>query len=190
MVLTSVVFWVVVAVLVFWALGAYNRLVGLRAQVLRALQAVAVQWQSNGQALRHTLSELSHSPETDSAWASLGDEAASWRPLAVATKQFQACIAGVLAKPHLLPAVDDMASISAAHEVMHAAWQRLDSEHDDLTGSAVPQTLAVQWQHQGMLAAEKLRDYHNAAQIYNAAIKQFPAQLLAWIFSFHTAQPL
>lgn len=190
MVLTSVVFWVALAVLVFWALGAYNRLVGLRAQVLRALQSLAVQWQANAQALRHTLSELSHSPETDSVWASLGDEAASWRPLALATKQFQACIAGVLAKPHLLPAVDDMASMSAAHEVMHAAWQRLNSEHDDLAGSAVPQTLALQWQHHGMLASEKLRDYQNAAQIYNAAIKQFPAQLLAWIFSFHAAQPL
>ncbi len=190
MVLTSVVFWVAMAVLVFWALGAYNRLVGLRAQVLRALQALAVQWQSNGQTLRHTLSELSHSPETDSAWASLGDEAASWRPLAVATKQFQACIAGVLAKPHLLPVMDDMASIRAAHEVMHAAWQRLHSEHDDLAGSAVPQTLVLQWQRQGIVAAGKLRDYQNAAQIYNAAITQFPAQLLAWIFSFHTAQPL
>lgn len=187
---TSVVFWVVIAVLVFWALGAYNRLVGLRAQVLRALQGLAGQWQSNAQALRHALSELSHSPETDSAWASLGDEAASWRPLALATKQFQACIAGVLAKPHLLPAVDDMASISAAHEVMHAAWQRLNSEHDDLAGSAVPQTLALQWQNQGVLESEKLRDYSNAAQVYNAAIHQFPAQLLAWIFSFHTAQAL
>lgn len=187
---TSVVFWVVIAVLVFWALGAYNRLVGLRAQVLHTLQGVAVQWQSNAQALRHALSELSHSPETDSAWASLGDEAASWRPLAVATKQFQACIAGVLARPGLLPAVDDMASISAAHEVMQAAWQRLNSEHDDLVGSPVPQTLAVQWQHHGVLATEKLRDYHNAAHVYNAAIKQFPAQMLAWIFSFHTAQAL
>jgi LemA protein len=189
-VLTSVMFWVVVAVLVFWALGAYNRLVGLRAQVLQALQALLGQWHASAQALRDALSDLTRTTESDSAWASLGDDATNWRPLAVATKQLQSCMAGVIAKPHVLPAMDDMASISAAHEVMHAAWQRLLGQQEDLAGSPVPQNLLVLWQHQQMQASEKLRDYHNAAQLYNAAATQFPAVLLAWVFSFQAAQAL
>ena len=36
----SVVFWLSVAVLLFWSLGAYNRLVRLRAQVLAAFAQV------------------------------------------------------------------------------------------------------------------------------------------------------
>ena len=59
-VLTSVVFWIVIAVLVFWALGAYNRLVGLRAQVLRALQGLTVQWQSNAKDRKSTRLNSSH----------------------------------------------------------------------------------------------------------------------------------
>ena len=38
---SSPLFWIIVAVMVFWALGAYNRLVRLRA----AAQAADTQWQ-------------------------------------------------------------------------------------------------------------------------------------------------
>ena len=122
---TSFVFWAIVAVTVFWTLGAYNRLVKLRGDMVIALQSLALQWQSNAQAIRQELATLSQTQESDSTWASLGDDTNNWRPLALATKQFQACIAGVLAKPHLAPPVDDIASMRAAHEVMQGAWQRL-----------------------------------------------------------------
>jgi LemA protein len=187
---TSFVFWAVFAVTVFWALGAYNRLVKLRVDMVRALQLLAVQWQSNAQAIRQELATLSHAQETDSTWASLGDDADSWRPLALATKQFQACIAGVLAKPHTAPPVDDIASIRAAHEVMLGAWQRLCGTHEDLAGAAVPQRLALLWQRQNLLAQEKLRDYNACVQAYNHSVAQFPAVLLAWIFAFGPAQAM
>ena len=158
--------------------------------MVRALQLLAVQWQSSAQAIRHELATLSHAPESDSAWASLGDEANSWRPLALATKQFQACIAGVLAKPHLAPPVDDIASIRAAYEVMQDAWQRLCDTHEDLAGAAVPQRLALLWQHQNSLAQEKVRDYNACVQAYNDSVAQFPAAFLAWIFVFGPAQAM
>jgi LemA protein len=187
---TTIIFWIAFAVLVFWVLGAYNRLVGLRAQLARALQTLAAQWQANAQSLRHELAELSRAPETDSAWASLGDNASSWRPLAQATKQFQACLSAALAKPHTIPPVDDLASIRAAREVMESAWERLRSTHDDLAGEAVPQSLVMKWQHQQLQAEEKLRDYNNNVQIYNQAVRQFPAVLLGWVFGFGVAQSL
>lgn len=187
---TSFVFWVGVAVTVFWALGAYNRLVKLRSDMVRALQSLAVQWQSSAQAVRHELATLSHTQESDSTWASLGDDASSWRPLALATKQFQACIAGVLAKPTAAPPVDDIASIRAAHEVMQDAWQRLSDTREDLAGAAVPQRLASLWQEQNLLAQEKLRRYNACVQAYNQSVAQFPAIFLAWVFAFDPAQSL
>ncbi len=187
---TSFVFWAGVAVTVFWALGAYNRLVKLRSDMVRALQSLAVQWQSSAQAVRHELATLSHTQESDSTWASLGDDARSWRPLALATKQFQACIAGVLAKPNAAPPVDDIASIRAAHEVMQGAWQRLGDTHEDLAGAAVPQRLALLWQEQNLLAQEKLRHYNASVQAYNQSVAQFPAIFLAWIFAFDPAQSM
>lgn len=185
---TSFVFWALAAVTVFWALGAYNRLVRLRGDMVRALQVLATHWQANAQAVRQELATLSHAPESDSTWASLGDEASNWRPLALATKQFQACIASVLAKPSVAPPVDDLASIRAAHEVMEAAWLRLKDTHDDLAGAAVPQSLELMWQHQSLQAHEKQREYNACVEAYNQAIGQFPAFVLAWIFGFGMAQ--
>jgi LemA protein len=187
---TSFVFWAGVAVTVFWALGAYNRLVKLRSDMVRALQSLAAQWQSSAQAVLHELATLSHTQESDSTWASLGDDANNWRPLALATKQFQACIAGVLAKPNAAPPVDDIASIRAAHEVMQGAWQRLSDTHEDLAGAAVPQRLALLWQEQSLLAQEKLRQYNACVQAYNQSVAQFPAIFLAWIFAFDPAQSM
>ncbi len=190
MLTTSILFWVACAIVVFWALGAYNRLVGLRGQLLRALHALTAQWQANAQALREALADLSRVPETDSAWASLGDEASSWRPLGQATKQFQACVGAVAAKSQVVPPVDDMASVRAAHAVMEGAWQRLVNTSDDLAGQAVPQNLTLLWQHQQMQAQEKLRDYNTSAQLYNQAVGQFPALLIGWLFGFNAAQVL
>ncbi len=187
---TSFVFWAALAVTVFWALGAYNRLVKLRGDMVRALQSLAVQWQYSAQAIRRELATLSHTQESDSSWASLGDDASSWRPLALATKQFQACIAGVLAKPSVAPPVDDIASIRAAHEVMLGAWQRLSDTHEDLAGEAIPQRLALLWQQQHLLAQEKLREYNACVQAYNQSVAQFPALILAWIFAFGLAQSM
>ena len=187
---SSIAFWAAIALTLFWSLGAYNRLVRLRADMLHALQALARQWQANAQVLRQELAALSHAPETDSAWASLGDEASNWRPLALATKQFQICLTGVLAKPLSMPPVDDVASIRAAHEVMQGAWQRLQNTHDDLAGSAVPQSLDLLWQHQGILAQEKLREYNASVITYNHAAQQFPAIVVSWIFGFRLAQAL
>lgn len=187
---TSFIFWAVVAVGLFWSLGAYNRLVRARADMLHALQALAQQWQGNAQTVRQQLAALSHSPETDSVWASLGDEASSWRPLALATKQFQVCLAALLTKPHHIPDIDDMASVRAAHEVMLGAWQRLLGAHDDLAGAAVPQSFELLWQHHSLLAQEKLRHYNAQVQSYNHAVRQFPAIVLSWLFGFKLAQTL
>ncbi len=190
MLTTSLVFYVVCALVVFWVLGAYNRLVGLRSQVVQALQVLATQWQANAQGLRSEIADLSRAPDSDSAWASLGDDAASWRLLAQSARQFQACLAALAAKPHALPTRDDLSSASAAHEVMQSAWQRLKSTHDDLAGEAVPQSLALLWQHQQQQALDKLQHYNSHASAYNHAVQQFPALLVAWIFGFKMAQLL
>jgi LemA protein len=187
---TSLIFWGIAALLLFWALGAYNRLVGVRAQLTQALNALAVHWQANAQSLRSELASLSHAPETDSAWASLGDEASNWRPLAQATKQLQACLAAVQAHPSAVAQLDDIASVRAAYQVMVGAWDRLSGTHDDLAGEAVPHSLTMLWQHQQLQAQEKLRDYNAAVHIYNHAVQQFPAILVSWIFGFSVAQAL
>lgn len=184
----SLLFWAIAAVLVFWALGAYNRLIRLRSHMLQHLQGLLLQWQAQAQAMRQELAQLSRVAEPDMAEIHSGHAVGNWQPLALAAKQFQTCIAGRLAQPHAVPGTDDLAAVRAAHGVMHSAWQRLQGTQDDLAGAAVPQSLALLWQHHAVLAQNQQREYNASVQCYNQAIQQFPARLLAWIFSFQAAQ--
>lgn len=175
---------VLACVLVFWALGAYNRLVRLRGQVSRSLQALAVQWQLQAQAVGMRLEQYAQGRETISQWASLDDDALRWRPLTLSARQFLACLAVLQAKPQHIGALDDLSAVRAARDIFEANWQRLLHTQDDLAGAPVPPDLQVLMAQHEPLALERLRDYNQSAQAYQQAIGQFPAVLLAWVFGF------
>jgi LemA protein len=172
------------AVLVFWALGAYNRLVRLRTQVARSLQDLALLWQSQAQAVGLRLEQFVQGRDTQSQWAGLDDDALRWRPLTLAARQFLACLAMLQAKPHQIAALDDVSSVRAARDIFEASWQRLQSEQDDLAGAPIPPDLQQLWAQHEPLALERLREYNQAVHDYHQAIGQFPALLLAWLFGF------
>ncbi len=178
------------AVLVFWALGAYNRLVRLRGQVVRCLMALAQQWQSQAQAVGLRLEQYAQGQETESQWASLDEDALRWRPLTLAARQFLACLAVLQAKPQQMAALDDVLSVRAARDIFEAHWLRLQSAQDDLAGTPIPPDLQALWAQYEPLTLERLRDYKLAVQRYHQAIAQFPARLLAWLFGFEATGEL
>jgi LemA protein len=173
-----------VCVLVFWALGAYNRLVRLRGQVARSLQALAQQWQAQAQAVGVRLEQYAQGRETESQWASLDEDALRWRPLTLSARQFLSCLAVIQSKPQQIAALDDLSSVRAARDIFEANWQRLLNAQEDLAGASVPPDLQVLWAQHEPLALERLRDYNHAVQAYSQAISQFPALVLAWVFGF------
>jgi LemA protein len=168
----------------FWALGAYNRLVRLRGHVTQAKQALASQWQMQAQAIALRLEHYARGSESESQWAALDDDALQWRPLTLSARQFLACLAVLQAKPQELAALDDVSSVRAARDIFEANWQRLQSAQDDLAGRPVPPELHQLWAQHEPLALERLRDYNQSVQAYHQAIGQFPALLLAWLFGF------
>lgn len=177
-------------ILVFWALGAYNRLVRLRAQVARSLQALASSWQAQAQVVGMRLEQYAQGRETESQWASLDDDALRWRPLTLSARQFLACLAVLQAKPQQIAPLDDLSSVRAARDIFVTHWQRLLSAQDDLAGTPVPPDLQVLWAQHEPMGLERLRDYNQAVQAYQQAIGQFPAVLLAWVFGFGTTGEL
>jgi LemA protein len=181
---TSFVSILLAAVLVFWALGAYNRLVRLRAQVVRSLQALAQLWQTQAQAVGVRLEQFAQGRETESQWATLDEDALRWRPLTLAARQFLACLAILQAKPQQIAALDDVSSVRAARDIFEANWQRLRNEQEDLAGTPIPPDLQLLWAQHEPLALERLRDYNQAVRAYHQGIGQFPALLLAWLFGF------
>ncbi len=181
----SFVLWFALGVLLFWSVGAYNRMVRLRSATLEAFATLDAQLMRLVGLLQSSLPAAA----APSAVAQdlCGDGSSLWDGLQSAVSQFTASLAA--ARAHPLDR-DAMAALSAAQGVLAMAWQRLQHETHDLAGSAVPETLQVQWEQLALPARVASEHFNLAVARYNEAIDQFPALLLAWLFGFKAARPV
>ena len=169
----NIVFWLLVAVLLFWSLGAYNRLVRLRAQVIASFAAVD---QRMVQALG-LLGEAVAAPDSVSGGRS---------GLQAAMVQFEVALR--VARKHPLDA-NAVAALQTAYATVHVVWDRAQGESAgiDATAAAVMQRA---WEDNTQVVREAEAAYNAAVHAYNGAIGQFPASILAYFFSFAPAAPL
>lgn len=170
--LSSPLYWIVVAIVLFWALGAYNRLMRLRSAVVQAFggfDAHMVRWMA-------LLGEFSAAQELLIANDSSRDSAA----LQGASTQLGASLAVARARP-LQP--DAVAALTAARDVLQATWHAATRGEPD----SLWQTRWSEHSHQDALAVVV---FNSAVEQYNAAIAQFPASLLARVFGFRPARGL
>lgn len=169
------------AMLVFWAVGAYNRLMRLRSAIPRKFAALDEQF-----TLRHTLMQdlldtlapaLAMSPEEAQTLATLKD----------AATQAQAARAHAKAHPG---AAGAMQSLRLAENSLLQAHGRLAS------GTGAGAELAAGTALSGQIAALEpaLRfaqsRFNDAVMEYNHAVHQFPTSLLAGLFGFRAAGAL
>ncbi|RQP22450.1 LemA family protein [Piscinibacter terrae] len=177
----QIVGWVIAAVLVFWAVGAYNRLVSLRNDISKAFVPVDAQIRQ-----RHMLLEqwveglrplLEHNRQVlDAVLAACG--------------QLQAACDVVRTRPS---AARPMASLRMAEETLADARTRLKNELP-----AKPEMLAglgVAVFGEELAAADSTlgfarRQFNEATQTYNDALDQFPTWLIAGLFRFRNAGTL
>lgn len=181
---TAIWFLLTLAILVFWALGAYNRIIRLRGVVSSALQALLTQWQMQAQTVDARLEQYSAGQETESQWAMLDEGALRWRPLTLAGRQFLACISVLQQQAQALTSADDVAAVWAARNIFESSWQRLLAEQDDLAGAPIPPDLQIAWAQHEPSINDRRNAYNASALAYHQAIEQFPASLVAWVFAF------
>ncbi|MBK0391590.1 LemA family protein [Ramlibacter algicola] len=173
--------WIVAAVLVFWAVGAYNRLVRLRGEANTSFAELDAQLQRQAELVEAVVGE-----EPESIFD--GAQASFWGGLQGAAGQLRATLALARQRP-LDP--DRIEALGAAQSVLAVAWERAERDDaHDLAGPRLPDTLVSrrgQITLQCIAAAER---FGRAVEQYNAAIAQFPAALLAWLFGFRAGVPL
>ena len=176
--------WAIAAVLLFWAVGAYNRLVRLRAEAHGAFTQVEAELARQVELVRQQLP-----PPEPTQPAPLGDEPTSfWAGLHAAASQLAATLAAARGKP-LDP--DNIAALSAAHDVLTTAWERAERDDaHDLAGPRLPETVLLGRRQMLLQAHSAAQTFNLAVTRYNEAIAQFPALLLAWLFGFKAARPL
>jgi len=165
----AIVSWVVAAVLLFWAVGAYNRLVSLRNRLTRAFAAV-------DERFRHRHARLLQ-------WAdALGDgDAAALQSLRAACQQAEAACAHARARPTHAGA---LTSLRMAEEILSQARSRLPAPEGDAASPA-----AALNESDTALSFARHR-FNDAVQTYNHAVGQFPTWVLAGMFGFGKAGSL
>jgi LemA protein len=173
--------WGVAAVLLFWSVGAYNRLVRLRAKVLSIFASMVTQFE------RYAVWMAQHAPRVtaDAPPAPAGDV---WTNLRAASAQFNASLAAARSNPM---DTASMAALAAARTVIVMAWQHVSDEAlRAAAGVDNVATLRTEWEAINRQTESADKAFAVAVDSYNRAVRQFPAVLLAWLFGFRPARRL
>jgi LemA protein len=173
----AVVLWVLAAVLLFWAVGAYNRLIRLRAQANNAFAGLEAELSRQIALVQDSL------PRAEASEAApLEEDYTLWAALHGAAAQFAASLA--VARTHPLEP-EGIAALGAAHDVLSMAWERTEREDaHDLAGPRLPDTVTARRAQLVMQTRAAIDQFNQAVACYNEGVAQFPALLLAWLFGF------
>ncbi|MEI6734488.1 MAG: LemA family protein [Comamonadaceae bacterium] len=160
---SSVFLWFSAAVLLFWAVGAYNRLVRLRSQGIAAFTVL--------EGLLNQFAPLA------------GSDAPDLDALAACADQFRVALKMCRSQPLHGPAI---AALTMTYETMCLCWSRQRQLAPVRGLPALPQ----RWDQLVAQTEMARSEFNGAVARYNAAVNQFPAVLLARLFGFRPAQSM
>lgn len=171
---SQILVWVGLAVLLFWAVGAYNRLVGLRSALVTSFAMVDAQFRHRHGLLLRLADVLE--PRADA------------QPL----EAFRAACAqaeAACSRARLRPVMSGLVtSLRLAEDILADARRRLPAAPaaaDDELGALLSELVASD-----STFAFARRQFNEHVQAYNRAVRQFPTWLLAGLFRFRVAGTL
>lgn len=175
---TQITVLAVAAVLVFWTVGAYNRLVALRNAIGAAWLLVDEVLTRRGDAIR---------PLAVALREPLASEQGALDALLLAEQQVRTAALALGLRP---VAADLAASLVAAEAGLASAASRvlaLLAQHPDAAGNAEVSPYRAVLEETGPRLAFVRQLFNDAAEAYNAAAGQFPTRLLTQLFGFGAA---
>lgn len=173
--------------MLFWALGAYNRLTRLRSTVVQAFGAVDAHLVRLIALLGEFDAVQGRGSNASSPEQGVLLEPAKMAALRGATTQMGASLAVARSQPLQR---DALAALTAARSVLDATWRTVVTEAD---GPGEPEMLApwcLRWEEHRVQVDLAVQVINNAALQHDTAIHQFPALVLAWIFGFKATKGL
>ena len=171
----QIVFWTAAAVLLFWAVGAYNRLVGLRNALVRSFAPVDAQFHHRHELLLRLADALA---------ARLVDAPQPVEALRAACAQAEAACQRARARPGA-PGV--ITSLRLAEDILGDMRQRLPAE---VLADPVLAELGAELTAGDNTLAFARRQFNENVNEYNRAVCQFPTWVLAGLFNFRGAGTL
>jgi LemA protein len=162
----------IAAVIVFWIVGAYNRLVRLRSDLVTRFGAVDERFRQ-----RHALLER----QLELLATALAAAAPRLDALRAACRQADAAREHARARPGAASAVT---SLRVADEIVANARSRLPVP--SVAGTDLPDLNARLTTSDTALAFARA-EFNAAVAAYNEAVRQFPTLLVARLFNFRSA---
>lgn len=183
----AAVMWGLLAILVFWAVGAYNRLVRLRGRSLVAFLLVDKQFSLQAQLLAPTTVGPNLALPASTSLPAVEGHENRWSGLVGAGRQLEASLKAARVRP-----LDEagLSALRTAHETLVLSWARCRDEPPDLAGSPLPEDLSMKWDQLLVQTNMARTEFNQTATDYNAAIGQIPACLLASLYDFKPIQIL
>ncbi|MFY7867154.1 LemA family protein [Roseateles sp.] len=173
--------WGILALLVFWCIGAYNRLMSLRNAITTAYAQLDEHLSARASTCAKLLGLLR---------PLLSNEQATFDALDAAQVEAQAAAQAVRARPY---ASDPVASLGVASAVHAAALTRLMSlldHHAELREHAELFALVDELKMIERQRSFTRQLFNQAVGRFNEAITQFPTRILASIYGFREARSL
>jgi len=172
---SQIVCGLVAAALLFWVVGAYNRLVRLRGAIVRGFPPVDEQF-----TLRHGLLHR----QIEVVAPALPDAAPRIEVLRAACVQVEAACTHARQRPGAAGAIT---SLRLADNILGEARARLPVQ--SIAGADLSELNAQLAASDATLAFAR-RQFNDAVMEYNAAVRQFPTVLIVGLFGFRSAGTL
>jgi LemA protein len=171
----------VLVLLAFWAIGAYNRLVGLRNQFKNAFAQIDVQLKRRYDLIPNLVETakgyMKHERETLEAVIKARNSAVSANAAAAADPGSASAMQGlVAAEGALTGALGKLFALAEAYPDLKAN-QNMMQLSEELTGTENKIAFARQ-------------AFNDSVMTYNTAVEQFPSSLIAGMFSFRQGELL
>ena len=171
--------WAGAAAMLFWSVGAYNRLVWLRGDLIQRFGPFEEQFKQRHALLLQQLDALAPVLANASAQAAPRLDA-----LRAACQQAENACAHARTRPGAAGAIT---SLRLAEAILGEARARVPVP--TTAGTALPE-LAVRLAAVDTTLAFARQQFNQAVEVYNHAIRQFPTRLLAGLFGFRAGGTL
>ncbi|MBK6322178.1 LemA family protein [Candidatus Aalborgicola defluviihabitans] len=168
---SSLILWMSLALLTFWCVGLYNRLMRMRARGLSALGSVDKHVRQYAEVV------YEHGLDGDSADRSLGP----WNQLLTDLQGLDHALKAAKSAPL---AAEGLTRLRQAIDTLQSAWRQLHEMPADLAGAVVPAVMQVRWEAITQRVESARSGFNQIAAKYNESLEQFPARLVVAIMGF------
>jgi len=173
--------WIIVAMLVFWGIGAYHRLMRLRAAIVKAFGQIEHHHQARVELCDRLVERVR---------PALPDEPATFDALTTARDDVQDAMQAARGKPYAGGPVAQLAVVSAVHLSALTRLLSLIDHHAELRYDGTVQGLLEELKLVERQRSFARQVFNQAVARYNEAQAQFPTRILAGFFGVAEARSL